>query len=78
MSSDRGNTDGPDAARILSPPRGGRKFEFIDRRPLSDLHVLLQREKKNRFINFIILSRCIHNVVVLRRFDMFYVLDEQQ
>lgn len=51
MSSVRGNTDGPDEARILSLPLGGRKFEFIDRKPLSDLHVL-QREtfSRTRFI----------------------------
>lgn len=40
MSSDRGNTDGPEDARILSLPLGGRKLEFIDRKPLSDLQVL--------------------------------------
>lgn len=43
-SSGRGKIDGPDEARILSLPRGGRKFVENARRPLSDLHVLLKNE----------------------------------
>ena len=42
MSSGRGNIEGPEAARILSAPRGGR-FEVVwvkARMPESDLQVL--------------------------------------
>lgn len=42
MSSGRGSIDGPEAARILSAPRGGRLFVVCvkARMPLSDLQVL--------------------------------------
>lgn len=70
MSSVRGNTDGPDEARILSLPRGGRKFEFIDRKPLSDLHVLQRETFRNKIhcgfwfcrsvVSVVSLPKCLH------------------
>lgn len=49
MSSWRsGKTDGPDAVRILSLPRGGRYALLLTKalKALSDLHVLILKEDK--------------------------------